>query len=75
MDRPPVGAGHRRDREVVREHEAPIGGERDVELERMHAELHRAAHPRQGVLRPEATSSPVTMNLNAHNRDPTWPGP
>ncbi|GAA3122615.1 hypothetical protein GCM10020001_048910 [Nonomuraea salmonea] len=74
VGRPPVGAGDGRDREVVREHEPAVGGERDVELQRVDAQLHRAAHPGQGVLGPEAASPPVTMYLNAHNRDPTWPG-
>ncbi|GGS78717.1 hypothetical protein GCM10010176_022360 [Nonomuraea spiralis] len=56
----------------MREHEAAIGGEGDVELERVDAELHRAAQPWQGVLRPQAPRSPVTMNLNAHTGDTTW---
>ncbi|GAA2377038.1 hypothetical protein GCM10010404_36370 [Nonomuraea africana] len=55
----------------MREHETPVGGERDVELQRMDAHLHGVAQSREGVLGPEPSRSPMTVNFDMHIGDPT----
>ncbi|GAA2656910.1 hypothetical protein GCM10010412_027220 [Nonomuraea recticatena] len=55
----------------MREHETPVGGEGDVELQRMDAHLHGVAQPGKGVLGPEPSRTPMTVNFDMHIGDLT----